>query len=308
MSENLAKIKLVPISKAANFLGVSIDTIRRWDRQGVIHSQRPNGKDRYFSLKELEKVKFEKPFSMIEAAQALKISVSTLRRLEKKGVISCRRKGNRRVYGRADLEKFLNSEYIPPKEGVEEEKEIATEKNDLPLERIDIERVNIKPWARIPELLGAGTVFVLLLGLGIRNINISSATGRGVGATAVNALSDRMRVEVNERARLLAGLFSRLYDLRNASATLGTATFSASPAPTPSPEPKIMLTVKYADAKVSINIREEPAVEAKIIGEAHDGDRFEFVSENSGWYEVKLPDGSTGFISSEYAETEETNN
>jgi len=83
--------KLIPVSEAAQILGVSIDTIRRWDKKGVLHSERPNGKDRYFSLEELEKVKFSAPLTITEASKRLQISASTLRRLEKKGFIKPQR-------------------------------------------------------------------------------------------------------------------------------------------------------------------------------------------------------------------------
>lgn len=203
MSEKLVK-KLVPISEAANFLGVSIDTIRRWDRQGIIHSERPNGKNRYFSVNELEMIKFEKPLSITEAAQFLKISVSTLRRFEKKGVISCHRKGNRRIYDKADLEKFLNSQlFLRKKNGEEkipessettnrsetpthtaekvilEDKKQIIEKGDVASEDFGPEEVNLKSWSMIPELLAASIVFVLLLGFGLRNVK-AAAKSSGV--------------------------------------------------------------------------------------------------------------------------------
>ena len=69
--ENRNNIK---ISEAAEFLGVSIDTVRRWDKAGKIKSTRPNGKDRCFSLAELERVKFSKPLSITEAADKLQLA------------------------------------------------------------------------------------------------------------------------------------------------------------------------------------------------------------------------------------------
>lgn len=53
--------KLVPIGEAAKFLNVSIDTIRRYDKMGILHSQRPGGKVRFFDLEELKAVKVSKP-------------------------------------------------------------------------------------------------------------------------------------------------------------------------------------------------------------------------------------------------------
>lgn len=155
--------------------------------------------------------------------------------------------------------------YEPNHEEKELLEEIVIEKADRHLERRDLEEVRLKPWSRIPELVAAGTVFVLLLGFGFRNV------------TAVVKSSG------------------------NTSIILGTKNASATPAPTDKPEPKTMLTLRYAEGPV--NIREKPTVQSNKIGEAKDGEKFEFVSKNSSWYEVKLPDGSTGFILSRYIET-----
>lgn len=57
--------KFIPIGEAAEFLKVSIDTVRRYDRLGILHSTRPGGKVRYFDLEELKKVKSSKPFNAI---------------------------------------------------------------------------------------------------------------------------------------------------------------------------------------------------------------------------------------------------
>jgi DNA-binding transcriptional MerR regulator len=112
---------LVSISEAASILGVSIDTIRRWDKAGTLHSQRPDGKNRYFSIEELEKVKFSQPFTISEAAKYLGISQSTLRRIEKKGLITPERNANgERVYNRESIETFLKSEYFLRQKEVQE--------------------------------------------------------------------------------------------------------------------------------------------------------------------------------------------
>lgn len=80
--------------------------------------------------------------------------------------------------------------------------EFAIHNIDQHLARRDPEAIVLKPWSRIPELLVASTVFILLLGFSIRNI----------ATTAKNP-------EAN-------------------STILGTNTIAASPSPTPSPEPK----------------------------------------------------------------------
>lgn len=104
--------KSVPIGQAAEFLGVSVDTVRRWDEKGVLHSERPDGKNRYFTLAEIEKVKYSQPLTISEAAQKLEISEATLRRLEDKDLIKPDRSaGGERLYTLNCLEDFIKSDY-----------------------------------------------------------------------------------------------------------------------------------------------------------------------------------------------------
>ncbi|MCL5439251.1 MAG: MerR family transcriptional regulator, partial [Patescibacteria group bacterium] len=114
--------KLVVISEAAKILGVSIDTIRRWDKTGILHSTRPNGKNRYFSVEELEEIKFSQSLPISEASKRLGISETTLRRLDTKGILKAKRNKNKeRVYDREALDKFLNSDYFLRKKEIEDE-------------------------------------------------------------------------------------------------------------------------------------------------------------------------------------------
>ncbi|MBF8249484.1 MAG: SH3b protein [Candidatus Levybacteria bacterium] len=142
--------------------------------------------------------------------------------------------------------------------------------------RLDV----LKPWQRIPEILVATVVFFLLLTFGIRNIMVSTAKSP---------------------------------DSPSSSEVLSTTAESLNPsvAPTLSPaaeelKPKMILTVIINDGATSVNIRQKPTVSSEKIGEAKNGERFEFVSENSGWYEVGLTTG-TGFISAKYIEVREGN-
>lgn len=113
---------LVSISQAASILDVSIDTIRRWDKNGSLKSSRPDGKNRYFAVKDLEAIKFSQPLTISEASEQLGVSVSTLRRLEKKGVIKPDRSDNgERLYDRETLQTFLRSDYFVRQKGIEEE-------------------------------------------------------------------------------------------------------------------------------------------------------------------------------------------
>ena len=50
---------LMPIGDAARELGVSVETVRRWDRQGLIQSSRTLGGQRRYARAEIERVKAE---------------------------------------------------------------------------------------------------------------------------------------------------------------------------------------------------------------------------------------------------------
>ncbi len=131
--------------------------------------------------------------------------------------------------------------------------------------------------SRIPEFIAAGTVFVLLFALGMRNILAISGKTNNPAPTP-------------------------------APPVLGIET--TQPTPTPTVERTIakpMVQVTTDDEAASVNIREGPTADANIIGKAKSGDTFELVSGDSQWYEVKRADGSTGFISATYITVLDTN-
>ena len=105
--------QLVPISDAAEILGVSIDTVRRWEKAGKISCTRPDGKNRLFSVEELERMKQEKPLTISQVSTKLGLSQSTLRRLEERGIITpSRNKNGERRYDKKCIADFLASDYF----------------------------------------------------------------------------------------------------------------------------------------------------------------------------------------------------
>lgn len=96
--------------------------------------------------------------------------------------------------------------------------------------------------------------------------------------------------------------------MRNIWAATAKTKIAALPSPTPSvsgvkdikPEPKMLIAIKIDDGSESVNIRQEPKVQSEKLGEAKDGEIFEFLSLDSGWYQIKLDDGA-GFVSARYA-------
>ncbi len=129
--------------------------------------------------------------------------------------------------------------------------------------------LNLEPLQRVPEFLAGTVVFLFLTYFGINNIRASTIKSFQPTPTPP-VLSET--VEVKEI------------------------------------KPKIILTVKITDGAESVNIRQKPTTSSEKIGKAKDGDTFEFVAKDSDWYEVKLADGSTGFISAQYVEEGGTNN
>jgi excisionase family DNA binding protein len=125
--------KIVSISEAAQILGVSVDTVRRWDKTGLLKSERPDGKNRYFSLNQLKSFKLNQPLSISEASYELHISPTTLRRLVKKGLIqSGRNTAGERVFPKDALKDFLNSDYYLRRRTSDGPKEKTVKKNFNP--------------------------------------------------------------------------------------------------------------------------------------------------------------------------------
>lgn len=294
MSDSLPKQKkLIPISEAAKVLGVSIDTVRRWDKSDVLHSERPDGKNRYFSLDELEKHKLSQPLPISEVAKKLSISPTTLRRLEARGLIKPQRNNaGERVYDEDLLENFLKSDYFLRKKQLDEDITELQEEKEL-IDNISLEnepeipniRLTPRPKRRINEFIaGSTTLFMVLITLSLRNIWISE--------------------------------FNSAKPLPAATSKVLSVTASIKPEISPEPtheatqeaETKTTATIKINDRSDYVNIRQKPAINSEKIGKANDGDTFEFISLNSGWYEIRLADGQTGFISNKYIITNERNN
>ena len=160
--------------------------------------------------------------------------------------------------------------YQPGQKEKELLEKISLEDKTLDLEKREPVSKNQPTPSRIrtPELTAASGIFVILLALGLRNIIGSSKNIVTTPSPTSSVLSETV-------------------ETKESTETVETK------------ESKKMLSVKATKGSANVNIHQEPAVNSKTVGKAKEGDIFEYVSINSGWYEIKFPDGSTGFISEE---------
>jgi hypothetical protein len=92
------------------------------------------------------------------------------------------------------------------------------------------------------------------------------------------------------------------------------APVDAIPVLTPTPVASVspMLTVTPTEKKVTIletpngflRVRSEGSITAHEIGRVKTGESFTVLDEKNGWYQIQLPDGTKGWISSQFAEEE----
>src|SRR4030042_1249869 len=101
----------LPIGEAAEYLGVSQDTLRRWESQSKLTAIRPDGKNRYFSLTDLDNIKTSGTLSVSDSAKLLDISASSIRRLTDNNLLpSIRQDNGYRVFQKSDVLIFKDSQ------------------------------------------------------------------------------------------------------------------------------------------------------------------------------------------------------
>jgi len=104
-------MKLLSIQEAANILGVSTKTLRRWEKKGILIPIRTSGNQRRYTQGHIDNFKYpsQSPgkFSIKEVSNVLGVSAKTLRRWEKKGIlIPIRTSGNQRRYTQGHIDNF----------------------------------------------------------------------------------------------------------------------------------------------------------------------------------------------------------
>jgi putative transposase len=182
-------------------------------------------------------------------------------------------------YSLNQKEKELLEKIIIEKESGHLERSMLTAASDTTPEPIAYTPLKIQQ--RLPELAIASFVFAILFTSSFLNIWSSPVKAKGSAPSPIRQASEQASKQ-----------------------TLGQASELEEDIQQEDIQPKTMLVVKI-DESASVNIRQGPTTSSKVIGKAKNGDTFEFISENSGWYEVKLDDGSTAFISASYVEISE---
>jgi len=190
------------------------------------------------------------------------------------------------------------------------EKESANlEKNMLPLANRSVATGTVayaplKIQQRIPEFAVASFFFAVLFTSSFLNIRFSSTPRNNPTFTFISQASEQFLTQTLEQTLTQLGQVSTKILGQNFTQTLGESSTQTQEQTSELKEdikPKTMLVVKI-DESASANIRQSPTADSKVIAKAKNGDTFEFVSENSGWYEIKLDNGSIAFISASVGE------
>jgi hypothetical protein len=95
-------------------------------------------------------------------------------------------------------------------------------------------------------------------------------------------------------------------EVQGLDATLPLQTTAApSASPTPSPEPLNSITILNTPVGF-LRVRENPSTSANEIGRVNPGEKYEFVEENPSWVQIKLKDGTLGWVSKTYTQKSTT--
>ncbi len=105
------------------------------------------------------------------------------------------------------------------------------------------------------------------------------------------------------RIRTVAGY--KLEALVYLGVNLTTATASALPSATPSatqaPQASVSITILNTPTGF-LRVRNAPSLGGAEIGQVKPGEKYQLLNEQTGWYQIKLTNGTLGWVSSQYAQ------
>ncbi len=92
------------------------------------------------------------------------------------------------------------------------------------------------------------------------------------------------------------------YEL-NALVFLGSNPQSSSPSAISTPVPISVTKILILDTPTGfLRVRSEPSLNGSQVGQVLPGEKYDLLDEQSGWYKIKLKDGTVGWVSSEYSQ------
>lgn len=89
----------------------------------------------------------------------------------------------------------------------------------------------------------------------------------------------------------------------NALVFLGSNPQASSPSATSTPAPISVTKILILDTPTGfLRVRSEPSLNGSQVGQVLPGEKYDLLDEQNGWYEIKLKDGTVGWVSSQYAQ------
>lgn len=331
MNNNLPnQINYLPISEAAKFLGVSQDTLRRWDKTGVIKSKRLDGKNRYFALGDLKKNISSRPLSISEVSKKFNISSTTLRRLEARGLIKpLRSKAGVRGFDSATIEAFIKSSYYQRKQlSLKKPKTVSKKAHILKLAPPSTETQPKKKEAtnqasdQAPKLdlnhflAMSSASFILLVVVGLGNVFLFKTQNYemlplpmvlGEKFTAPLEAPVSQSIEPEETSSIQ----TQQVQIEEPKSPLEKYIAESLEMANDKKQQRLLASnflrlVEIASPSATIDIRREPNYLSPVVGTALGGEVFEFMSFDTGWIQLKLHESTqSGYIQEKYATVKE---
>lgn len=177
------------IGQTARKLGVSIDTIRRWEKAGKITAIRGSNGSRLFDTTSIARLLPESDddhYSVSQAANYLDVSAATLRRWDRENKLKPKRTlGNERVYTKTQLDSITPTIVEPKPTDVINPVSYLKQKAAAVSDTIVLTLIDRSIFNRYRQkLLTSGTIILVLL------LSLAYNTSRQIKPQAVDQLSD----------------------------------------------------------------------------------------------------------------------
>ena len=187
-----------------------------------------------------------------------------------------------------------NSPIVSSKPLTEAEKKLVNEPTDRPRQRLLMQDIK-KPSQ--PGILKWWLIIIILLAWGAAGwvlwYRLSTQAVNSVGPIVVGR---------NQNPNSSMPLPTIITIGTSSTSSVMSATSSPNSATTPqitTTTPATTLTIANSSTGY-VNIRSQPSLNAAVIGKAHPGDAYTYTQTQNGWYQVVLPNSSSGWINGQY--------